>query len=121
MTDLAAIDDAIARNNPDELLHLPIALSMDPPEDDHPGLAERICRDLARHPHPNVRGNAILGFGHLARTSGIIWKPKDVRALVEAGLADADPYVRGQAEAAADDLRHFLKWKLTRPRKPASG
>ncbi len=51
-------------------------------------------------------------FGHLARTAGIIWKPRQVRALVEAGLADPDPYVRGQAEAAAMDLRHFLKWKL---------
>lgn len=116
MTDLAAIEAILARDNPDELLHLSIALSMDPPEDDHPGQAERICRDLARHAHPNVRGNAILGFGHLARTAGIIWKPKDVRALVEAGLADPDSYVRGQAEAAADDLRHFLKWKLKKPK-----
>jgi hypothetical protein len=116
MTTPALVDAAIARDEPDELLHLAIALSMDPPEDDHPGLAERACRTLARHAHANVRGNAILGFGHLARTAGIIWKPNDVRALVKAGLADADPYVRGQAEAAADDLRHFVKWKLKRPR-----
>ena len=26
-------------------------------------------------------------------------------------------HVRGQAEAAADDLRHFLKWKLKKPKR----
>ncbi|MDP3739037.1 MAG: hypothetical protein Q8R02_16705 [Hyphomonadaceae bacterium] len=35
-----------------------------------------------------MRGNALLGFGHLARTAGAIREPDDVRALVEAGLAD---------------------------------
>jgi hypothetical protein len=114
---IPSITAALARNDPDELLHIPIALSMAPPEDDHPGYAESICRELARHGHPNVRGNALLGFGHLARTAGIIWKPKEVRALVEAGLADPDVYVRGQAEAAAMDLRQFLKWKLKKPKR----
>lgn len=114
---IPAITAAIARDDPDELLHVPIALSMEPPEDDHPGYAERICRELARHANANVRGNALLGFGHLARTAGINWKPVAVRALVEAGLADPDAYVRGQAEAAADDLRHFLKWKLKKPKR----
>ena len=114
---LAHITAALARNDADELLHIPIALSMEPPEEEHPGYAEMICRELAVHPNFNVRGNAILGFGHLARTAGIIWKPKEVRALVEAGLADPDEYVRGQANAAADDLRHFLKWKLKKPKR----
>lgn len=113
---LAHITAALVRNDADELLHIPIALSMEPPEEEHPGYAESVCRQLAAHANANVRGNAILGFGHLARTAGIIWKPKEVRALVEAGLADPDEYVRGQASAAADDLRHFLKWKLKRPR-----
>ena len=111
------IDEALARNVAEELLYIPISLSMDPPEEDYPGYAERICRLLAVHGNPNVRGNAILGFGHLARTAGIIWKPNDVRALVEAGLADPEAYVRGQAEAAAGDLRHFLKWKLKKPKR----
>lgn len=113
---LPEVTAALTRANPHELLHLPIALSMDPPEEEHPGYAESVCRVLATHAHPNVRGNALLGFGHLARTVGIIWKPKAVRALVEAGLADPDGYVSGQAEAAAMDLRHFLKWKLKKPR-----
>lgn len=114
---LARITAALERNDPQELLHVPIALSMEPPEADHPGYAEMICRQLAAHADPNVRGNALLGFGHLARTSGIIWKPKDVRALVEAGLADPNDYVRGQADADDDDLHHFLEWK---PKKAKS-
>ena len=114
--ELSEIKPSLTRNAPDELLHIPIALSLSPPEDDHPGYAEGVCRQLARHEHPNVRGNALLGFGHLARTVGIIWKPKEVRALVEAGLADPDAYVRGQAETAASDLRHFLKWNLKKPK-----
>lgn len=118
MTSLVSdVTAALARNDADELLHVSLVLSMEPLEEEHPGYAEKICRELALHPNFNVRGNAILGFGHLARTAGIIWKPKEVRALVEAGLADPDEYVRGQAEAAADDLHFFLKWKLEKPKR----
>ena len=109
---IPSVTAALARNDPAELLHIPIALSLDPPEEDHPGYAERICLELARHPHPNVRGNALLGFGHLARTAGVIREPERVRSLVEAGLSDADPYISSQADAAASDLNHFLGWTI---------
>src|SRR5689334_17710676 len=112
---IADIKAALERGEPDDLVRVPIAVSMSPPEDDAPGWAESICRDLAAHSDSQVRANALLGFGHLARTSGIIRKPKQVRALIEAGLADPDPVVRGQAEAAAGDLRQYMKWKLKRP------
>ena len=113
---LAHIAAAIARNDPDELLHIPITLSLNPPEAEHPGYAESVCLKLARHPHAHVRGNALLGFGHLARTAGAIRNADEVRGLIEAGLADADPFVSGQAEAAADDLEHFLGWVRSGPR-----
>lgn len=112
---LSEITAALARNDPAELLHIPIALSMDPPEEQHPGYAESICLQLATHAHPHVRGNALLGFGHLARTAGMIRAADEVRALVEAGLADPDPFVSGQADAAASDLEHFLGWSLSKP------
>jgi hypothetical protein len=55
-----------------------------------------------------VRGNALLGFGHLARRFHTIPNRASVAAAITAGLADADASVRGQAEAAADDFRQFI-------------
>ena len=60
------------------------------------------------HASPNVRGNALLGFGHLARRFRSLPGPALVRAAIAAGLADADAFVRGQAESASDDLASFL-------------
>lgn len=105
-------DDALARNDPQELLQLAVAIALDPPEDTHPGHAERVLLALAVHPHPNVRGNAILGFGHLARTAGVIHAESTVHACVSAALADADTYVAGQADSAASDLAFFLGWSF---------
>jgi hypothetical protein len=34
--------------------------------------------------------------------------------VIEDGLRDSDNYVRGQAESAADDAQHFLRWKISR-------
>ena len=36
------------------------------------------------------------------------------RAAVVAGLEDEDEYVRGQAQAAADDLETYLEWVIER-------
>jgi len=111
---LPSITAALARNDREELLLLPISLSMDPPEETDPGLAEAVCLQLASHADPTVRGNAILGFGHLARTVGAFRDAPAVRAAVSAALADPDAYISGQAHAAADDLAHFLKWRIKR-------
>lgn len=63
---------------------------------------------------PLVRGNALLSFGHLARRFGQL--PREpVYDLVARGLVDADGHVRGQADAAADDLEQFLGWHIERP------
>ncbi len=105
---MADTEGAIARDQPAELLHVPIRVSMDPPDC---AWAQEICIRLAAHPHANVRGNAILGFGHLARTCGALDEPR-VRPLVESALRDGDDYVRGQAHAAADDVAHFLGWRM---------
>ncbi|HYW11607.1 MAG TPA: hypothetical protein VE871_06600 [Longimicrobium sp.] len=105
---MADVEAAIARDEAAELLHVPILVSMDPPDC---AWAQEICIRLAAHPHANVRGNAILGFGHLARTCGALDEPR-VRPLVESALHDEDDYVRGQADAAAGDLEHFLGWRI---------
>jgi hypothetical protein len=61
------VDAVLRRNDPDELLYVPIVVGMNAASRE-PGWAEEICLALAQHPHFNVRGNAILGMGHIART-----------------------------------------------------
>jgi hypothetical protein len=56
----------------------------------------------------NVRGNALLGFGHLARRFRALPDAAAVAAAITAGLRDVDAFVRGQADAAADDFRQFV-------------
>ena len=76
--------------------------------------AEEFCTRLAFHPSPVVRAAALLSIAHLARRFGQLCEVR-VRPLVEAGLADADAEVRGQADDAADDIEVYLKWRVTRP------
>nr|CAP47715.1 putative integron gene cassette protein [uncultured bacterium] len=74
--------------------------------------AQDICIALSSHPNPNVRGNAVLGLGHLARIHGFLNQERALPVVI-AALADHDPYVAGQAESAADDITHFLGWEIT--------
>jgi hypothetical protein len=104
----ADVDAALARDQPDELLHVPILVSLDPPDC---AWAQDVCIRLAAHAHATVRGNAVLGLGHLARTCGALDSPR-VLPLLESALRDSDGYVRGQAHAAADDVAHFLGWRM---------
>jgi hypothetical protein len=75
--------------------------------------AEDICIRLAQHYDENVRGNAVLGFGHLARLHGELTQLR-VQPLIEKALHDPSKYLRGHAESAADDVTHFLKWTIRR-------
>ncbi|WCL54132.1 hypothetical protein [Gimibacter soli] len=104
------IEAIIAGPSHEDRCMLPIWLSLDPPEDVD---VEALCVRLAHHEHPNVRGNAILGFGHLARVTGELNR-EIVVPLVEAALKDEDAYVRGHADDAASDIQHFLGWKIKR-------
>ncbi|WP_408950985.1 hypothetical protein [Lysobacter sp. Hz 25] len=98
------IEAAVARGLPEELLYVPIVIGMDPPDC---GWAEAICLSLVGHPDFNVRSNAVLGLGHLARTCRRLDLAAAVTAIA-AGLHDENAHVRGQADNAADDLLHYL-------------
>lgn len=98
------VEAAIARGLPEELLCVPIVIGMDPPDC---GWAEAICLSLVGHPDFNVRGNAVLGLGHLARTCRRLDLAAAVPAIA-AALHDDNAHVRGQADNAADDLLHYL-------------
>ena len=101
------VEHILAEGDPAELLHLPVAVSMDPPDAEW---AQGICIELAGHSDAIVRGNALLGFGHLARTTGAL-DAAFVRPLIEDGRKDSDPYIRSQAEVAVEDTESFLGWR----------
>lgn len=76
--------------------------------------ALEVSLTAARTSDPLIRGNALLCFGHLARRFGEL--PREpVYDLVFQGLVDPDAHVRGQADAAVDDLDQFLGWHIDRP------
>jgi hypothetical protein len=94
----------ISRNIDTELLYVPISVSMY--SDDLPW-AEGICIRLSDHKDVTVRGNAVLGFGHLARRFGTL-NLAAVEPIIAAALDDPDEYVRGQAVDAFDDVQHYV-------------
>ncbi|MGH0028274.1 MAG: hypothetical protein ACQGVC_00660 [Myxococcota bacterium] len=106
----ARVEDAIERDDPVELMD--VALEIGTEDESQPReWAQSCCVQLARHRNAQVRGNAVLAFGHLARRFGRL-DPQRVRRLVEIALHDPSDYVRGQAVSAADDLRTFLAWEF---------
>ena len=100
---------------PDELSRSLIAIDLHEPD---AARAQALCVRLSHHPDEVVHGNALLALGHLARRFGLL-DEGSVRPAVEAGLTDASKFVCGQADAAADDLGHFLGWRIRRPGGPA--
>ena len=102
------VEEVLRRGDPSELLYAPIVVSMDPPDCQW---AQDVCVRLARHPDPTVRGNAILGFGHLARTCRRL-DESIVRPLVEEALCAKERHVFGHAIDTVADLTHYLGWKF---------
>ena len=102
-----AVERALRDDNPDLLLEAVIAVSM---FDDDWHHAQELCVRLSSHWHFNVRGNAILGFGHIARVHGQLDRGL-VQPIIEDALRDSNDYVRSHGVDAADDTGHFLGWK----------
>jgi len=101
------VEAVLADGDPHKLLYVPILITMDSPDC---RWSQEICLRLAVHPDPIVRGNAVLGFGHLARTCGELDEAV-IKPLIASALRDDHPHVRGQATNAADDTSHFLGWR----------
>jgi hypothetical protein len=104
----ASAEAAIARDDPSELLYVPVAASLYSPDW---RWAQDLCARLAKHSDATVRGNAILGFGHLARRFPNLDRTV-VAPLVRQALADSSPYVASQASNTIDDLQQYLGWAL---------
>lgn len=103
-------EDAVERDDPIELQDLVLELAL---ESRDRVFAECGCAQLARHRNAHVRGNAFLGFAHLARRFGELDRNR-VQRLIEIGLFARHEYVRSQAESAAQDLETLLDWRFER-------
>ena len=106
-----AIEAALERDDPVELMDLIIEIATN---GDDREFVENCCVQLTRHRNPNVRGNAVLGFGHLARRFGRLDGHR-VKRLVEIALRERSEYVRAQARSAVEDLATFLAWEFDSP------
>jgi hypothetical protein len=105
-----ALAQAIQTNSAEVLGSMIIAAALY--EDDFDTIYDA-CVRLSAHPDEVVRGNAILSFGHLARLFG--QAGHEAPEIVKFGLTDSSAYVRGQAYAAAGDLKHFLGIEVRTP------
>jgi len=102
------IEEALERDDPLELMDLISDIAL---EGNDGRFAENCCARLAKHRNAMVRGNAVLGFGHLARRFGRLDRRR-IHRLVDIALHDHSDYVRAQAESAAEDLATFLSWEF---------
>ena len=109
----AQVEEALRNNDPDALRYAVIAISM---YDRDWHYAQALCVRLSTHPDCNVRGNAILGFGHISRVHHQLDRAL-VQPIIEAALTDAHEYVRGHAWDAAEETSHFLGWQYNSPIK----
>ncbi len=104
----ADVDAILRRGDPGELLYVPLSVGL---HAEDAAWAQEVCIGLAAHADERVRGNALLGLGHVARVHGTLDRAR-VQPLLEAGLTDASEWVRGQAQSAVGDVEHFLGWRL---------
>lgn len=105
------VEDALLRDDPAELMDVICDVALEAEEWD---FAQACCVQLSRHRNAMVRGNAVQGFGHLARRFGRL-DPHLVKRLVDRALHDRNEYVREQALSAAEDLETFMSWGFERP------
>jgi hypothetical protein len=101
------VERALAADVAEALSRAVLAVTL---HDDDWRYGQDLCVRLASHAHYLVRGNAVLGLGHLAR----VFRQLDEKVaypVIAAALRDEEAYVRGQAECAKDDTAQFLGWK----------
>ena len=102
----ASFAAAISAREQNRIQELPSILVSVALYEENPELASSYCLSLVTHENENVRGNALLGLGHIARGFGHL--PPEAMAAIFSGLNDNSEYVRGQASSAADDVQQFI-------------
>ena len=69
---------------------------------------QKILITYSKNENENIRGIAILGFGHIARRFGKINKPI-VLPIINEALKDKSSFIRRQSDAALDGIMFFVK------------
>lgn len=94
------VEAVLAGEDVDDLLGVVIDLSL---AAEDRVWAQECLLELAIHEHTDVRGNALMGFAHLAARFGAIDRDQ-VEPALHAALADDKAHVREQAEACLEEL-----------------
>lgn len=100
------IEAVVVEDDPDELLGATIEIAMAAQDF---AWATEVLILLAEHPNTDVRGNALIGFAHLAERFGALDRAA-VEPVLREGLLDSKAHVRDQAQAALDELAESLGW-----------
>jgi len=102
------VNEAILRNNPAELELASITVALSD-LDFH--FIESICIRLTSYYDNNVRGNALVSLGHLARRFRML-DEQSVKPIIESALLDSHEYVNLCAKSAADEIHQYLHWEI---------
>jgi hypothetical protein len=100
------VDAVLVRADPAEVLYVPIVVGMNAQEAGCEW-AQTICHRLTSHAAAQVRANAILGLGHIARTCRQLNLELAIPAI-ERGLRDETFAVRQNAREVTAELQVFL-------------
>ena len=76
----AEVESAISINDPEELLYAVLSAALYAEDREW---AEGVCFRLSYHEHFIVRGNTILGLGHIARIHGELNELKAKKAVMK--------------------------------------
>lgn len=103
----AEVERVFTAGSPEEMQRAILSVGTNDPDFDW---SQDWCVTLSRHDEEWVRGNALLALGHLARRFGKLNEHAIRR--VSAGLEDASAVVHERANAAADDIDHYLAYSM---------
>jgi hypothetical protein len=103
------VNAALLRDDHEELEFVSLTLAL---SDLDFNFTQSICLRLGSSKNSGVRGNALISLGHLARRFRHL-EEQSVKPIIEAGLRDANEYVRMSAKSAADEIYQFLHWQIS--------
>lgn len=100
--------DAIARDDVDRLVTLPIDLGF---SHENWRFIQDVCVRLSEHRDWRIRANSLLGLSYAARFRGRIEKNIVTPVLLRA-LKDTNQDVAGTALDAIEDINHLMGWRI---------